>query len=293
MQESLKICEFLKITFSFHRLYVQKKDQTENKHLNVTVLQLPSNIKMFNTGASMEKWCQKRLRLKSTKKTDKYDDKDETTINNDELIINQQIDDKYSEMTIKSPEPNNPQQIQQQQQQQVDDPFNKYCLQDSDDYEVDSDVEKLITQFIQKPDEMKTNKKKQRRKRKRHIFNKKKKETNNNNGNNGNKNKLKKKGIILYSPIKPPSPSTLEVIRVNVTSNYYSLENQDEINVKEDVNKHHDCLKGGRRYKYSFVLSSSRLRDEENLKKFEIECKKLVLSTRKVDEKSKESSVTV
>lgn len=322
---------------------MQKKDEPEIKSLNVKNLQLPENVKMFNTGASMEKWCQKRPRLKSTKKEndrtderpdeksdeksdgkegeksdgnsdgksdgkldEKLDGKSDEKLydklygreqhrSNGKIIEVNEIKDNFSGSSVNGTPVDSPCHLGNKQ---IEDPFNKHSLRrgNLDDYDIDSDVEKLITQFIKQPPTTETlsiNKKKERRRRrrrKRHIIfncNKKKKEKNN---NNNNKNKLKRKGIIRYSSIvKPPSPSTLEVIRVNVTSNYYSLQEQRQENSEDENNndnKHHqDCVKVNGRFKFSFSANKTKDDPLEVQKKFQIDCKKLVLGFRKNSDK--------
>lgn len=219
---------------------------------------------MFNTGASLDKWSQKRPRLKSTKKIYKTEDDTEESPH---VISNEETQE---ENAIKSSEI---------ETAKIEDPFEKFNIQ-SENYEtneIDSDVEKLITQFTNKPEE-RTNKR-QKRRRKRHVFNKNKDEKH---------NKIKRKGKVKYSITKPPSPSTLEVIRVNVTSNYYSIDHTNSDHEDDDNNDKNDCTRGhGSKIKCSFVLQTNKFYEDEEEKNFEVECKKLVLGCRKSADKSK------
>lgn len=274
-----------------------KKDQeAENKSLNVTDLQLPSNVKMFNTGASMEKWCQKRPRLKSTKKVDNPPDETSRKENIDlDLDQDLDLDLDWRENGKQAEQDEEDHKINGDEHGTVSSsPRSSLKLHD-EFFELDAEAEKLIAQFIQKPS-LDDEGRKPKRRRKRYKFStnsKKKKDA---------KNKtLKVKKSVRYSGIKAPSPSTLEIIRVDVTSSYCPLteqeinNNNNKSNSEEEEDGHKrqlDCSKGhGRRFKCSFVLTSSKpeLGEETSL---EVECKKLVLGCRKSADRSNRIEAT-
>lgn len=260
---------------------LKSEEDAENKAVKVTLLQLPTNTKMYNTGASLERWCQKRPRLKSTKKADKSSEKSQEGDTKDEKSNCDESNFNDNNDLLLSLAPFTDHAEQFSPDQELDDPFQKFEY-DGESNEVDDDVEKLINQFIQNAtnnDSNAMNKPSKRKKRKRHQFSKKESMT---------RTKLKKRNLIR---IKPPSPSTLEVIRVDVTSNYYQID--DPHSDKDDNgnnSRRHDCIKGhGKRYKYSFVLATNKLneKNDEYERDLEIECKKLVLGSRKSGDKSK------
>jgi hypothetical protein len=137
--------------------------------LAITNINLPDNVQSFNTGSSLAKWSNKRVRLKSAKipKTPTEFDKDfcyETLETELSLILNEP-EERHTPDSLTN-------------------------LQ----YEVHTDIEKLLQESERCPEDDK-DKPKRRRKKRRNA----------------------KKKTIKFS--KSPSPQTEQVIRVDVTSN--------------------------------------------------------------------------
>lgn len=200
-------------------------------------LNLPENIQSFNTGSSLEKWSKKRPRLKSAKisKSPTEDDRDfcyETLETDLSLLLNE------SDESPKS-----------------DDSLNN--LQ----YEVHSDIEKLLQESSRSVEETEDEAKLKKRKKKR-----------------GKKDKNK---IIKFSLSKPPSPQTEQVIRVDVTS---SVSNEDKSRVietkkNEDNNNclNEDFIDDKRKELKRNLEKNTEMCDED----FIVRCKQLALRQRR------------
>lgn len=153
--------------------------------------------------------------------------------------------------------------------------------EETSDFEIDPDVRKLIKEASQETEARSpvVNKKRSKRRRKKSET---KKETDSK--TNETKTKPKKTKIVKYAISKPPSPQTVQVIRVKVTSNY-SFEEKENDNVSEN-----DCTRGhGRRFKRNFMYNFSKQnksKEEDEDGNIEVECRKLVLSNRKLSEKA-------
>ncbi|XP_044267478.1 uncharacterized protein LOC123013164 isoform X3 [Tribolium madens] len=213
-----------------------KQKGSKSNTLAINNLNLPANIQSFNTGSSLDKWSKKRPRLKSAKisKSPTEDDRDfcYDTLETDLSLLLNDSDDPP-----KSP----------------DDSLKN--LQ----YEVHSDIEKLLQESQRSAQEEKEDKTKKRRKKR------------------GKKTKDK---VIKFS--KPPSPQTEQVIRVDVTSSvcneekYLGVKKMEENNNKDEIV---DQMIDDKRkeLKRNLEKNSEEMCDED----FIVRCKQLALRQRR------------
>ncbi|XP_022914192.2 uncharacterized protein [Onthophagus taurus] len=212
-----------------------------NYSLAVNNISLPENVPAFNTGSSLQKWSNKRPRLKSSNNAyprKEISSNDDTT--SEETFNVATLIQRFS---------------QEVEAEQNDDKIQQELLKVEEE-EIDPDILRLISisQSSSEQDED-------------HSRSQKKK----------HKKKEKKTKTIRFSLSKPPSPQTVQVIRVDVTSNYSWEEENADSNCKEQSK---DCSKGcGKRIKSGLAARKGTLKKQFSIHDDDVDllCKKLSL----------------
>lgn len=238
-----------------------KLDNDEKPSLSITNLKLPDGLRSFNTGSSLKKWQSKRTRLKSShiKRTHGPSGSEDAPQEESSLDA--------SNSTSVSQESSNFSTETEEQSQPTARSF------ENPNYDIDPDVQKLflpvpVEEDLQDPSTIIL-----KHKRRKHRSAKKRNDSSDVESDKKHKRRTK---VIKFSLSKPPSPETVQVIRVDVTSNYsVELDNSENDSTAGQ-------LVASREDRAKQVESES---DGERMvkreKEFILKCQKLALNDRK------------
>ncbi|KAF5288858.1 hypothetical protein FQA39_LY03737 [Lamprigera yunnana] len=177
--------------FSFNGDRLEKRSPGEKTGLSVLNIILPKDAKAFNTGSSIQRWANKRPRLKSSRKSEPQ----ETQEDFDNLDVTNLIEELEQDLIREE--------LETEKEQEIDPDIQK--LLEETHVEDDKNFKNSIDDDGSKKKEDKVRKRKHKKKSKeKHKHNEKK--------------KVKK--TVSFSVSKPPTPQTQQVIRVDVISNY-------------------------------------------------------------------------
>lgn len=241
------------------------KNKREKKaYVAEITLNLPENVKGFNTGSSLDKWSHKRPRLKSTRKSKSMSSS--RIEGNSENTENNEVEER-SVIDIAALLKDEP-------------ACDETIKEDYEGSEIDPDIQKLLLGSegaASTPREKEERRSKRRRKK-----TGKRKEEDNVSGKKERKKIVKTVSINLS---KPPSPQTVQVIRVDVTSNYSFEEvEHNQSDKSEVVSNSNSCSKNHKitpRFSGNFKLcTENKSSTLEKKKDLELNCKRVSLCGR-------------
>lgn len=237
-----------------------KIDHDEKPSLSITNLKLPDGLRSFNTGSSLKKWQSKRTRLKVSHinrahrpSTSEDTPQQETSLDTSNSTSISQESSNFSTETEEQSQPTG---------RSLENP----------DYDIDPDVQKL---FLSAPDEdlQNTSANILKHKRRKHRSTKKRNDSSDVESDKKHKRRTK---VIKFSLSKPPSPETVQVIRVDVTSNYsVELDNSEN----ESTAGKAGALREDKVKQVENECDGERVARRE--KDFILKCQKLALNDRK------------
>lgn len=242
------------LIFSYTHFYDKVKyAKHAEPFLSVKTIDLPENLKSFNTGSSLEKWTKKIPRLKSSKSAklkpvspDRSTETDASDVldNSNDALVEQQFTRTNS----------------------IEDE------KDETEYEIDPDVQKLLYEMRENENEHEMQKTRPKHRRKKAVG--KKLDIVDAERSNQKKKTKRRTKVIRFSLSKPPSPETVQVIRVDVTSNY-SIEDVENIE-----NESETARSGIAPRKFAENSESEKVETKKS-DSFILKCEKLALSDRK------------
>lgn len=174
---------------------------------------LPKDIKAFNTGSSIQRWSNKRPRLRSAKNQIKQDE-DSAETDLDSLDVSNLMKELQSEC---EEDENN--EFKQEQPEELDPDIKKLIEEIDKKGNADAcdgatiDSKRISFELEDKLETDTGHKRKSKRKHKKKSKDEKDKEK-------SSKSKKKLTKTVSFSLSKPPTPQTEQVIRVDVISNY-------------------------------------------------------------------------
>lgn len=240
--------------FSYDAYPYNKFKHSECNHpplLSITTIIPPENLISFNTGSSLEKWKKKIPRLKSSKSARSKP----VSVDSTETDASDAIDNSNDAAV-----------------EQQFDRVNSVEEKDESEYEVDPDVQRLLYEARQNEADGEIQKTRPKHKRKKAVG--KRQDSLDNDQNKHAKSKRRTK-VIRFSLSKPPSPETIQVIRVDVTSNY-SIEDAENIGNESEAAESRVERTG------KLATNSGNMKTEcKSSDAFILKCEKLALSDRK------------
>lgn len=236
------------LVFSYSHPYSKFKPlECSQPLLSITTINPPENLVSFNTGSSLEKWKKKIPRLRSSKSA------------------------RPKPVSADSAETDASDALDNSNDAAVEQQFigaNSVEEKDESEYEIDPDVQKLLYETHEDDADREIQKTRPKHKRKKADGKKQDiletKHT---------KSKRRTK-VIRFSLSKPPSPETIQVIRVDVTSNY-SVEDAENI---ENERESPECRTERTR---KLARNLGRKVESKSSEAFILKCEKLALTDRK------------